>query len=223
MTISAVVWDMDGVLLDTEPIYLDVESAILARYDKSIDSVLPKLLGRRAAESAVIVCEELSLPLTPSQYLSERNAALLTRMPTCTILPGVEATVRHLKQHGIPSVIATSSPRDLLDAKKQGKDDFFTLFEHVVCGDDVQFGKPHPEIFITAAAKIHKLPHQCVVFEDAPAGIKAAIAAGMTAVALPNHKVDPKLYADERPTHTVPSARILDFDLALLGFPPIPK
>lgn len=223
MTITSVIWDMDGVLLDTEPIYLEVESSIVSRYGKSIETVLPKLLGRRAPEGAQIVVDDLNLPMTASEYLSERNEQLLKLMPSCEILSGIKETVRHLKANGIPSVIATSSPRDLVMVKKEGKDEFFALFEDIVCGDDVIYGKPHPEIFLTAAKKINAKPENCVVFEDAPAGIHAAVAAGMTSVALPNHKVDIKLYQDESPTYTVPSACILDFDLSVLGFPLLPK
>lgn len=220
--ITSVVWDMDGVLLDTEPIYLAVEGGIVSRYGKSIETVLPKLLGRRAMEGAQITVTDLELPLTAEEYLSERNKQLLEQMPNCKILGGVQDTVRHLKSSGIKQAIATSSPRDLLQAKRTGKDEFFALFDTIVCGDDVTYGKPHPEIFLTAAKEIGADPSECVVFEDAPAGIQAAVSAKMTSVALPNDKVDLELYREQKPTHLVQSAYILDFDLTLLGIPAIP-
>lgn len=219
----SVIWDMDGVLLDTEPIYLSVEDAIVSRYGKSIHTVLPQLLGRRAREAAAITVSELSLPLTVDAYLRERDAVLLQRMPHCTLLPGVDAVVRHLRQHGVRCAIATSSPQYLLDAKREGKDEFFALFDAIVCGDDVQNGKPHPDIFLKAAREIDALPSDCVVFEDAPAGLQAAKRAGMRSVALPNQTLPLQLYRDEDPTFIVPTARILDFDLQLLGVPAIPS
>eukprot|EP00177_Eucheuma_denticulatum_P000325 GFKZ01000560.1.p1 GENE.GFKZ01000560.1~~GFKZ01000560.1.p1 ORF type:complete len:223 (+),score=35.24 GFKZ01000560.1:92-760(+) len=218
-----VIWDMDGVLLDSEPIYYRVEQQIVSRYGKDINTILPKLLGRTAAICAQITVDELGLPLSPDQYLQERNTLLLEQMKSVKILPGVEQTVRHLKSLGIRCAIATSSPRDLLESKKYGKDDFFALFDALVCGDDVKNGKPDPEIFLKAAAAIAAEPANCVVFEDAPAGLKAARLAGMKAVALPNHSVDINLYTNEDPVYIVPTANLLDFDLTLLGFPPLPK
>lgn len=217
---------MDGVLLDTEPIYLSVEGELVSRYgspDKSIETVLPKLLGRRAREAAEITVTELQLSISVDEYLAERDAQLLQQMPLCKLLPGVLETVTHLKQSGVKCAIATSSPDYLLKAKRTDKEDFFALFDAVICGDDVIHGKPHPEIFLKAASSIGADPSNCVVFEDAPAGIHAAVAAGMKSVALPNHKVDIQLYQNESPTFTVPSACLLDFDLSLLGFPPLPK
>lgn len=216
-----VIWDMDGVLLDTEPIYIGVEAKIISRYGKSYETILPKMLGRRAHEGATIALTELNIPLTVEEYLEERDAQLYKLMPSCQIFPGILETVTHLKKHGIKNAIATSSPKRLLDVKRQGKDHFFDLFDAIICGDDVQNGKPHPEIFLAAANAIGAHPSECVVFEDAPAGLHAAAAAAMKSVALPNQKVDLALYVQENPTFIVPSASILDFDLSLLGFPPL--
>ncbi|KAI0563751.1 HAD-like hydrolase family protein [Gracilaria domingensis] len=144
-------------------------------------------------------------------------------MQSAQIMPGVEDIVRHLKQCGVKMAIATSSPRDLLIAKQTGKEWFFDLFDAIVCGDDVTAGKPDPEIFFKAAAAIQEHPSNCVVFEDAPAGLQAARLAAMKTVALPNSHVDIKLYQDQDPLYTVPTACLLDFDISLLGFPPLPK
>lgn len=216
-----VIWDMDGVLLDSEPIYLEVEDSIAARYGKDIRTILPKLLGRTAGVCAKITVDELQLPLTPEAYLEERNALLLEKMKAVKILPGVEAIVRHLRNIGARFAIATSSPRDLLESKKYGKDEFFGLFDAIVCGDDVANGKPDPEIFLKAAKAIGAEPANCVVFEDAPAGCRAARLAGMKCVALPNSHVDIQMYKDEMPHIIIPSANLLDFDIATLGFPPM--
>lgn len=221
--LPSVIWDMDGVLLDSEPIYFKVEDAIISRYGKDIRTILSKLLGRTAQACAKLTVEELDLPLTPEAYLAERNAILLEEMKSVKILPGVEAIVRHLKSVGIHSAIATSSSRALLISKQHGKEDFFALFDAVVCGDDVVKGKPDPEIFLKAAQAIDADPANCFVFEDAPAGLRAARLAGMRSVALPNSQVDIQLYKDEEPQAIVPNACLLDFDIATLGFPPMVK
>lgn len=217
----SVIWDMDGVLLDSEPIYLEVEDSIASRYGKDVRTILSKLLGRTAPACAKITVDELQLPLTAEQYLDERNKLLLEKMKSVKILPGVEAIVRHLRNIGVRCAIATSSPFDLLQSKKYGKDDFFALFDALVCGDDVANGKPDPEIFLRAAAAIDAEPSSCVVFEDAPAGCRAARLAGMKCVALPNPHVDIGLYNVEEPHITVPTANLLDFDVTSLGFPPM--
>lgn len=219
--VKAVVWDMDGVLLDSEPIYLQVEQAIVSRYDKDIRTILPLLIGRTANVCAEITVSELSLPLTPAEFLRERNEQLLVEMRKVKFLPGVERTVKHLVANGVKCAIATSSPRNLLNAKKTGKDEFFALFDYLVCGDDVQNGKPDPEIFLKAANGIGMQPEDCVVFEDAPAGVRAAKNAGMTVIALPNEAVDMSYYEKEKPDFIVKSARLLDFDLGKVGLPKI--
>lgn len=220
---KSVIWDMDGVLLDTEPVYLEVENGITSRYGKSIHTVLPKLLGRRMQECAETIVSELELPMTVEEFLTERNEKLFEKMPDCKIMPGVWEMVVHLKKNGIKSAIATSSPAHLLSVKRSGKDEFFTLFDAIVCGDDVVNGKPDPEIFLRAASKIDTKPEDCIVFEDAPSGIRGAIAAGMKCVALPNSKVDMNIYEEASPTFIVSSANVLDFDLSQVGLPPMEK
>lgn len=220
---NSVIWDMDGVLLDSEPIYERVEQAVVSQYGKNIAPIIPLLLGRTAPACAQITVEKLQLPISPAEYLAQRNAQLLVHMTKVQLLPGVERTVRHLRHHAVRQAIATSSPRDLLVAKQHAHQPFFALFDALVCADDVPRGKPDPDIFLAAARAIGQPPANCVVFEDAPAGCRAARLAAMKCVALPNHRVDLKLYQDEDPILIVPSARLLDVDLSLLGLPPLPK
>lgn len=215
----SIVWDMDGVLLDSEPIHVIVENELVGEYGKDIETITHKLLGRRALEAAQITVKELELPLSAEEYLAKRDEGLIKKMPMVQILPGIFETVKHIRAQGVRCAIATSSPKHLLDAKKVGKDEFFSMFDAIVCGDDVTNGKPDPEVFLKAAAAIDADPKNCVVFEDAPSGVRAAVAAGMRACALPNPIVDIDVYKKEKPTWIVPSARILDFDLTQLGLP----
>lgn len=219
----SIVWDMDGVLLDSEPIHVIVENELVGEYGKDIETITHKLLGRRALEAAQITVRELELPLTAEQYLAKRDAGLIKKMPSVEILPGIFDTVKHIRAQGVTCAIATSSPKHLLEAKKIGKSDFFSMFDAIVCGDDVTNGKPDPEVFLKAAKAINADPKNCVVFEDAPSGVRAGRAAGMRVCALPNPIVDIEVYKREDPTWIVPSARILDFDLTQIGLPPMDK
>jgi pseudouridine-5'-monophosphatase len=93
--------------------------------------------------------------------------------------------------------VATSTATKLLDPKLDSHRAWFSIFSAIVCGDDprVLAGKPAPDIFLVAASELGADPESCVVFEDSPAGVVAALAAGMQVVALPDPHMDPSRYA----------------------------
>lgn len=186
------VFDMDGLLLDTEGIYTEVTQQIVGAFGQVFDWRLKaNMIGRPALDSAKYLVSALSLPLTATQYLQQRDALLRARFPYCQPLPGAESLIRHLHRHAIPLALATSSSQDLYALKTQQHRSWFDLFDAVITGDHraVVHGKPAADIFLAAAAAIHASPEQTLVFEDAPAGIQAAVAANMHAIAVP----DPQL------------------------------
>lgn len=168
----------------------------LAGPDADLMTILPRLLGRTSRDSAIITLEAFGIEMDVDTYLERRNAMLIPAFRNVPFLPGVERFVAAMHAKGVSMSVATSSPRVLLEAKKLGKESFFSYFDGIVCGDDVKNGKPDPEIFLAGARIIKQDPAQCIVFEDAPAGVKGAKAAGMKCVALPNPDVDKQLYVD---------------------------
>ena len=112
--------------------------------------------------------------------------------------PGAEAFTRDLAERGVPTAVATSSEHHLFDRKTIDHAEWFSLFGAVVVGDDprVRKGKPAPDIFLVAAEELGCPPEDCVVFEDAPVGVAAALAAGMQVVALPDEAMDREAYAE---------------------------
>jgi pseudouridine 5'-phosphatase len=212
-------FDMDGVLLDTEPVYLDVEGALVAELSPGADlsTILHKLLGRTGEDTARITLDAFNIDMSVPEYLELRNARLEPAMRSTPLLPGVASFVKDMAAAGVRMSVATSSPRVLLDAKRADKADFFANFEHVVCGDDVSAGKPSPEIFLKVASAMGVNPANCVVFEDAPAGVRGAKAAGMKCVALPNSDVDRQLYVEAGPDNYMTSWD--EFDPAVVGLP----
>ena len=196
--ITHVIFDMDGVLLDTEKIYTAVTQEIVARYGKTFDwSIKSKMVGRPSIESARHLISTLDLPMSPEDYLEEREIVFQERMPEAQAMPGAEALVRALCARGVPVAVASSSHRDMFDLKTTRHQAWFGLFDHIILGDDprIRKGKPAPDIFLLAAAELGAPPASCLVFEDAPSGVEAALAAGMWVVGIPDPGLDPDLLA----------------------------
>ena len=109
-SITHVIYDMDGLLLDTESLNEKVNKEIARRYGKTFDIFVKlKIAGRTTLDSAKIVIDLLNLPLTPEEYLQERNKLLYPLYSQTKPLPGAINLTQHLHQQGIPQAIATSS------------------------------------------------------------------------------------------------------------------
>jgi len=192
--VTHVIYDMDGLLLDTEPFYTEVTQKIVARYGRTFDwSVKSRMIGKPALDSARTLVETLNLPITPEAYLRERAGMLAELFPLAQAMPGARRLTEHLAQHGIPQAVASSSHTREFELKVTRHRDWFKCFQCVVLGDDpaVGHGKPSPDIFLTAATRLGVRPEFCLVLEDAPSGIEAARAAGMFVVAAPNPEMNP--------------------------------
>jgi pseudouridine-5'-monophosphatase len=200
--ITHVIYDMDGLLLDTEPFYTEVTQTIVSRYGHTFDWTLKaRMIGKAARDSARVLVETLGLPITPEEYLREREAMLASLFPLAEAMPGARRLTGHLARKGIPQAVASSSSTREFGLKTTQHRDWFGNFQCVVLGDDpaVARGKPAPDIFLTAAARLGAQPQTCLVVEDAPSGVEAALAAGMPVVAVPNPAMDRAKYsgADE--------------------------
>jgi pseudouridine-5'-monophosphatase len=194
-----VIYDLDGVLLDTEPFYTQVTQEIVGRFGKTFDwSVKSQMIGRPSLESARYLVAALELPITPEQYLGERTLRLEELFKSSPAMRGAESFTRALAERRIPQAVATSSERRLFDLKAFAHSRWFAVFHSIVTGDDprVHTGKPAPDIFLRAAADLGVPAVDCLVFEDAPAGVTAARAAGMQVIALPDPAMDREPYRE---------------------------
>ncbi|CAL4997717.1 unnamed protein product [Urochloa decumbens] len=212
-----------GGAADTEGFYTEVQEKILARYGKVFDwSLKAKMMGKKAAESARIFVDECGLDglLTPEQFLEERESMLQALFPSCTKLPGVLRLIHHLHANGIPMAVATGSHKRHFALKTQNHQEMFSLMHHVVMGDDpeVKAGKPSPDIFLAAMRRFegNVEPSKCLVFEDAPSGVAAAKNAGMSAVMVP----DPRLDVSYHKGADQVICSLLDFKPSEWGLPP---
>ena len=196
-TISCLIYDMDGLLLDTEGIYTEVTQEIVGEYGKVFDwSIKKNIIGRRSIQAAQIIVESLDLPITPQDYLDSRKDVLLEKFRDTQALPGAKAITTHFFKHGIPQALATSSSSPMYEAKYEKHKKWFSQFKQIVRGDDPELkeGKPAPDIFLIAAKRLGVEPAECLVFEDAPSGMEAALAAGMSVVVVPDPNMDHSQY-----------------------------
>ncbi|XP_058755331.1 (DL)-glycerol-3-phosphatase 2-like [Vicia villosa] len=222
--ITHVLFDMDGLLLDTEKFYTQVQETILARYNKTFDWPLKaKMMGMKAIEAAKLFVEEtgISDSLSADQFLAEREEKLRSLFPTSELLPGVSRLLKYLHAKGVPIALATGSHRRHFEFKTQRHGEMFSLMHHVVLGDDpdVKQGKPSPDVFLVAAKRFEGGPvdpSNILVFEDAPSGVLAAKNAGMSVVMVPDPGLDKSFHgaADQV------LKSLLDFNPAEWGLPP---
>lgn len=197
--ITHLIYDFDGLLLNTEPIHAQVNQAIATRYGKIFDaSVRTKVMGRRAEDSAQIIIDILALPLSVQEYMEQKDALIYDRYPLARPMSGALELTQHFYDVGIPQAIASSSTYRPFSAKTTHYQDWIQLFNCVVLGDDpdVHQGKPAPDIFLVTADRLGADPEQCLVFEDSLAGVIAAKQAGMAVVAVPDPIVDRRLFQD---------------------------
>ena len=118
-----VLFDVDGLLLDTEIVYTRVTQAIVSRFGKTFDwSIKANMIGRAESESSRYLVETLKLPITAEEYLAERNDRLKEGFAACDPMPGAERLIRHLHANGIPIAVATSSTRELFESRSPDTD-----------------------------------------------------------------------------------------------------
>lgn len=196
--ISHIIYDLDGLLLDTESIHAKVNAEVTARYGKIFSKEIKcQITGRKSIESARAIVELLELPITGEEYLEQRNALTYQLFPHAKSMPGAVRLTQHLHQHKIPQAVATSSSTEAFQLKTSNHRQWFAIFENIIVGDDpaIKKGKPAPDIFLIVAKKWGAKPEECLVFEDSLAGIEAASSAGISAIAVPDPDMDKKLFS----------------------------
>ncbi len=197
--ITHLIYDFDGLLLNTEPIYCRVNQIIAGRYGKTFTPEMHRMImGRQALDCAQILVKVLDLPLSAQEHLQARNEIIFDLLPQAKPMPGAVEITQRFYRAGVPQAIATSSARVTFTKKVLHYQDWLKCFEVIVLGDDpaVKRSKPAPDSFLVAAERLGAKPANCLVLEDAPAGVKGAKDAGMWAVAVPAAHMEKELYGE---------------------------
>ena len=181
---AAVLWDMDGTLIDSEPYWLASESAFAAAHDSKWgqDDGLG-VIGMSLYESSKLLKERVGSSLEPQQIIDQITDGVLSQLEQAIPWrPGARELLKLLKDNNVKTALVTGSMHRM--AQMVAEQIGFEAFDVILGGDDVVKGKPHPESYLTAASMLGVDPTHCVAFEDSLTGITAAEAAGTKAVGI---------------------------------------
>ena len=212
--IEAVVFDLDGVLLDTEELWNEARLQIVEeRGGRWREDAQRAMMGMSSQEWSPFMHEELGVPDPPEQISAEVVRRLeelyRERLP---LIPGALDAVRRLAARW-PLAIASSSNRPLIDLFLE-LTGTAGLFHATVSSDEVERGKPAPDVYIEAARRLEVDPASCAALEDSENGIRSAAAAGMKVIAIPNRVYPPS--AETLALAAVVAASLDEVDAALL-------
>lgn len=190
LNIQALLLDLDGLLIDSEPIYRSAWQSAAADlgYALSNDLYL-SLIGRddRDSEEALIQAFGSDFPLARFRSLWPVRWRHQLDRSGIPVKPGLWDFLKVIEKHRLPIAVATSSDTKQVHMSLYAAG-LHQRFSCIVTGDEVPKGKPAPDIFLKAAGRLGVLPHHCLVLEDSEAGVLAAKAAGMTILMIPDLK-----------------------------------
>jgi HAD superfamily hydrolase (TIGR01509 family) len=189
--LAAMIFDLDGVLIDSEPVWEQVRrSFVLERGGLWPDDAQTRLLGMNTAEWAMYLNEDLGVGVPPdevAEVVIDRMAARYAdRLP---LMPGADDALRRIYTKW-PLGLASSSPRRLIDSVLAAAG-WGELFEATVSTDEVGRGKPAPDVYLEAARRLGQMAPACAAVEDSSNGLRSAAAAGALAIAIPRPQYAP--------------------------------
>jgi HAD superfamily hydrolase (TIGR01509 family) len=191
---AAVIFDCDGTLVDSEPLAERAWELALARHGYALaPEDLAGAQGLPFREVHGRFAARMRLPELEA-FWAEYAAELLPLLDEVAAFPDALATVRELRERGVPLAVASSSRRERLN-RTLARAGFDGMFGVSVAGDEVARGKPAPDMFLETAARLGFAPAECVVIEDSAPGVAAGLAAGMVTVGVLRDGVAPEALA----------------------------
>ena len=184
---AAVFWDMDGTLVDTEPYWITAEHGIVEEAGGVWnEEYAHQLVGNDLMVSAQFIRDNSPVELEPVEIIEELLARVIVQVREhVPWRPGARELLTDLHREGVPCGLVTMSWQRFVDPILARLPE--GAFATVVTGDRVEYGKPHPEPYLTAAAELGHDPAECLAIEDSNTGAKSAVAAGCTVLCVPNH------------------------------------
>lgn len=185
--VSHVIVDLDGTLLNTDGIVNEVLRTFLVKYGKKWDNKRAhSIVGKTPFEAATAIVEDYGLPCTIEEFISTITPVFSDQWCNIKALPGATRLINHLRSNGVPLALASNSPKSNIEAKISYHRGWKESFSVIIGGDEVENGKPSPQIFLEAAKRMNIDPSKCLVIEDSLPGVMAGKAAGMEVVAVPS-------------------------------------
>jgi HAD superfamily hydrolase (TIGR01509 family) len=186
MTLRAVLWDMDGTLVDSEPVWARVQMELLAGLGATwtIEDCV-NLVGTDLPNAVVAWMARIPAGAIEPEELAERmyGEVVSTLKEEVVFRPGAVELLQALNAEGIPCALVSASYRVMIDAVLSHLPP--DMYDVIVAGDEVRNGKPHPEPYLTAASELKVDPADCLVIEDSPGGTASGTAAGAFVLAVP--------------------------------------
>jgi HAD superfamily hydrolase (TIGR01509 family) len=185
--IKAIVFDLDGLMIDTEPLARRAWDRVLQDHGEELDDeTFTNMIGLRLEESSVVVQKAFRLETGPSE-LARREELYMAQIMSEGIpsMPGLLRLLGEIDRRAIPWAVATSS-RKAYATKVLDQLDLLNQCRAIAAGDEVARGKPAPDVYLLAAKRLNIDPAQCLALEDSVPGIRACSAAGMRTIAVPN-------------------------------------
>jgi len=190
--ILAVVFDMDGVLVDTEHLWDEVREELTTEWGgRYTPEAQEAMMGMSSTEWSRYLHETVGLRPRPEEINAEVVRRMLARYEAeLPVVPGAPDAVRRLADGRLRLALASSSNRELIDAVLR-RLELTALFAVTVSSEEVARGKPEPDVYLEAARRLGVPPERCAAVEDSASGIRAAHAAGMRVIAYPNRHYPP--------------------------------
>ena len=225
INILGALFDLDGTLLDTEPLYEETKQKLINLYGngKPIEpSIKQQILGTPANINCKLLVERYNIKLTPDEFQKMRDELLIEPFRNCKFKPGAKELTHKCKfDFGLKTAIATGSSKFNFDNKMYNLKEWQNKYiDVVVTSDNIKKGKPNPDIFIIAAKKLGLEPNECIVFEDGLPGVQAAISAGVKIVVAVIEEYQrqsfEELVYDKNKTMLIILKSLEEFDFSLL-------
>lgn len=195
--VEGVIFDMDGLMIDSERVTFEGYQILCAKEGKTMDKDTYQLcLGKPVPDILQVFYDAYGQDFPIERIIKENHQRMAAVFETEGVpaKPGLRQLLEFLKSNGIRTAVATSSTRERVSRILQLAD-LEKDFDAVVCGDEVKHGKPAPDIFLKAADALHLPPQSCLVLEDSESGIQAARSASIPVLCIPDMKQPEPAYA----------------------------